>query len=1611
MSARASPQKDDQNANLDDDEYEEDDDSLIPPDFAISIDPIHFTTEEYELEKLHGKWLYKIKYPPKENSMFLTAYQGGQLQPATYRYLYVANKAFDLIHPALAKCAFYNRNKQQVFYEFPQDSTIVHFDNYFHSITPLQQQTILFGVSTAIFYLFSKGFAIPNFSLDDIIIVDHLPFLINYVNANNVEFDQKSRTFRSTLSERTISKQLSLVINRIISRNPNFGENDLPPNGLNNQLTELLNANLNSDKFTELFKFAEFFSKQSFKNNISTCDEYNAYGHILENANFIDFSPFLQYDITVYAALRNTKDEIMENQEKAKDENPLYRSLLFGSLNNLPLYLSRFMGVFKEPFHFPLLNRVPENIIKNLIQFRPTTNRVMFELLCFERPELLVITIDGNQNAVQPISFFQNAVDKYGFYSQCMKEASQAYHNPLMAEANRIRPFHPIAYKYLKESAKEGYPKAKLDLASHYIRGDIAPMNFEKAFKILSDPEFQNDHQVQYYLSQAKEAYQKIENEIANLTGENRNLYDRAVNDNDLLSIVFCAYNFYTGFNGFPQSPSHSVAFYRKAARLSPDYMCLLGGLYLRGYVFPRNIKRAQNCFRRAAIGTRYDNNPSESLPGGCFKAKILDGMLRKHVWRLYLSNVSVRDDSDYSDNNDNNDNYDSANDSDIHNNLDIFDIYDNYMQSTTSMSFDDSMIFPTAVFLAESTQIKSLYNAPIMKSYYYYDTRNDYNIVKKNEIKFALCSNYYNIEPTPDEYHHVRTIASILKSLLDANILPHDFISNELTEEDDEFEDEIDKEIKKYDEEHPYEDLYYEDVSQNNDSISAKKVRNARLQNLKRLRIVSDPTDIDLFENRPSDSDKSFFRISYLPNNQISDYDSNISFLYEKLIKLIESCNKGKKDHQRIYSQLLYNRNPKDTNPLYTLLKDILATPNPSEETKLEKRSSSILSLKKSQYDLSIPKLPTISDQDKFGKLNSGRNQDFVRFNDSAITDDPNEPLYSVPIGVSKELDALEEQSDPELYLKVANSYYNGINGYPINYNKAARYYLKAAILGNSEAQWKFAQMSVNGLGVNQNSKSAAEYFEKSANQGDPEGMLRYALFIRHILLNHRTSPNFPLPSFQELLEKSAAQGNIEAIHQIGISLEANYSRSDGIVKSIPKYEEAAAKGHVPSLVRLIQALDSYIKTLQHNDDDDLTSSRSHIDIENCKDLYSQYTKKYEKYLYYSLGLFDHDMAFRTIEFLNKSGKYDQAQIIIENGLSIEPSLYIPYQAERIALFSDTSDSHRFPLAKKMLGPFIKSYYEYSNRKQSNKKLKIPQEHQYIIKKGYIEKYVMVYVKILTEEREFLQAVNLLVKCKKCLTIKSKDDFLQCYKTIKCNDEGSQILREKQISISFYLHEYRDCTDALIALRSNKYRKYIAGYHKLKAILDQNENNQFALLKLGQIYLKGGKFYYVWRNVPKALEYIQKAALQDCPEARVTYGKILLYGFYCEPNPQKAYNYFMKAFEESNRDPRSAYFLSKKIFRKTEGGNNTNYSFVTEEQAERYLDIACDFGYRRAYFTRGRKLVKADENSREGWQLIEQAVNQNYKKAKKFVKAHKNPYKPSKCRDDSTGEGSVDEV
>ncbi|KAK8896909.1 hypothetical protein M9Y10_014835 [Tritrichomonas musculus] len=1360
------------------------------------------------------KTLYEAVNTSNNKKYFLLK-ADSQFATDEQKYLFIkhAEKASELIHPVILPLLGFSDSSPDLYFE------------YYPGISPISEQienlddtwiqNIILGIISGLSYLISKGFSLSKFSLDTIFFSPESgPKFINYVNPNSLEMDYSLNQLIEKCDEKVLVLQVGQIMCELYNRRcKKEGENDVQiPDGLDPNLAQYIKSCYNTkndrptltdlfNSLTELFKGDPFV--QYYLTKLDSADKFR-YDHRVDR---IDYTPF---------------------KIQLNDDGTFSANMYFDNNVNIlhACYIQE--DVFSHKEYFPLLNRLPDSEIKLLLQNQKNPPKLFYEFLCYEREYLLLPPEYKKQ-------FYSDKPEINFLIYQKLMEKTKTEEEPNNA-------IYPIALKHLKMAAKKNNRDAKIKLAIHYLKGDLVPANFDKSLKWLKSVAFGNKEDVSRYINPINDKIQEIEAEIHMLKLEQKSAI-RNADDGKLLYILYVAFSFYSGINHFPVSASKAVHYYRQAAKLSPYFMCLLGGMYLQGYIFPRNLIRARHCFEKAALK-------------GSVKAKILDSLMRKHVWRYYLSDVSIET------------------------------IYNKYMQCPESLSFDDTFIFPEINFLIQNMQDQFIYSAPYMSSFYFYDRRNDYGGEKKNEMKLAINTIDFIVPTLSDEdinNDDIRIIqfyslVHVINKLLSSNILPQK-ITPIFHEEKRSWLSCIFKFL--------YDITFgFFLVLDDNENEEIDITR----QNMMKLGIMSDIESnlSTAIQNKhipvdEKDGKLQFSTFSYVPQLSLPVAESRLRELkkviddnFEVVMIRIMECDKEK------YFPTHIN------------------VPNQSIEEYIKNQEKVLRETMKDHMP---------------------NNRLFQEF----ITDLNNfEVYYSEPIIYTSKINNVDPE-DVKTQLFLAESYFNGENGFPVNYTEAAKYFKMAADKGNSDAQWKYAQLTVNGLGTKQDGRSAYLYMKKSAEQEDPNGMLRFGLFIRHFIINHGTKEHVQLPSFQKYLEKSAETGNIDAINQLAMILETNYSYEDGTAKSVTKYENSIEKGFLDAFFRIIHIYDN-----------------------------PQNRKKYINLVKFAVGMCDHDITKRMIQINKFKKRYEQSLKLINVGLCFDKDAFLPEYAKHIVLYSgNTKIKDRIAYAKSLLTPTLEN-----------------PSHS-VIKNGYLENYLMAMLTILNRANEYEEACQLFIKNMNCLTTKSKKEFIYFYMQI-----NKKVARKYQLSINSYLPEYRACVDAFLLIKKKGF--YVKrGNDKLKLILQENSTNQFALLKRGKILLKNN--WLMRRNIPKALDYIQKAAKQNCPEARFEYGKELYYGQIIPMNRFNAFKYFKLAFDISNRDPRAGYFLSKKCY--------IQRNLITKEEAEDCLKVACKFGYRRALFKLGKRFFYEKGNKNElGIILIKKARDQQYHKSIEFL-------------------------
>lgn len=1321
---------------------------------------------------------------------------------AKYSFIRHSERATQLAHPVLFELSGFSDSVPDLYFDYYPGLNAPITDEQLQSLSDTSVQIIILGMISGLSYLISKGYSVPHFSLNSIFFSeDSGPKFINYSNPTLLVMDYPLDRLVEKCDKIKLVHQVGQVIRELLCRRRKKDDNEeLPiPDNTNEKLVEYItNCDKEEEECPKLDDLFPLFA-DLFKND-KTIEKY------LEK---LDSADKFRYDFNMdqpdYVPFKILKDE----------NGHYYANRFFDNRVNIlhSCYIQE--DVFNHKEYFPLLNRLPDADIQLLLQAQKDPPKLLYEFLCYEREYILLPEI-------KPLFFSSRPENNYLIYEKLMEKSK--------VDSNLA--IFPIALKHLKMAVKRNHKEGKLKLALHYLKGDIVPPNYEKALTWLKSLAFGNQENVSRYIDPINDKVKEIEAAIKKLGPKEKEALQKA-EDGNVLYLLYVAFAFYSGIDNFPISPTKAVKYYRLAAEKSPNCMCLLGGMYLRGYIFPRDLVRAQHCFEKAAVS-------------GQIKAKILDSLMRKHVWRSYLSDVSIQT------------------------------VYNTYMQTPESLSFDDTLIFPTINFLIENQQNDLLQTAPFMSSYYFYDQRNECHNLKKNETKFGINMIDYRV-PTmaDDDIEHgdaqifqFFTFLHVVNNLLSANILPqqlnpvyHEIKPNFLVSRARNF----------------LEDKFGFILNQDDDDSDITQ------QNMQKCEIYHD-MESRLFtpiqsKFIPFDKDSECTTITYIPQISIPNADDRIKEIKQHiddcLKKIMPHILERDKDNQFIANLDAKEEDDiKEMNRLEKLLKEAFQNETPLHQM-------------------------FINEIDHFNVY------------------------HSEPIFFSEEINNVAED-DMKKQLHIADSYFNGINGFPVNYTEAAKYYKMAADRGNADAQWKYGQFKVNGLGTKQDAKDAYMYLKRSAEQANPDGMLRYGLFIRHFLINHGKKEDIKWPSFQNYIEKSAATDNLEAINQLAMILESNYSYEDGTAKAITKYEDCLHKGRIDSVFRIIPILDA-----------------------------TTHAKRYRELVKLSVGICDHDITKRMIQICNSRKRYEQSRLIINAGLCFDKEAFLPNYAAHVALYSSKGTlQQRIEYAKSLLTPILR------NPSPS------------IMKKGYLENYLMAMLIILSKANEYEEACKLFIEHMNCLTMNSKDEFIDFYMHI-----NKKVAREYQLSINSYLPEYRACVEAILLIKK-KGIHVRAGNEKLKKILQENSSNQFALLQRGKILLKNHLF--MRRNISKALVFIEKAAQQNCPEARFEYGKQLYYGQTIPMNRWKAFKYFMKAFNESNQDPRAGYFLSKKCY--------IQRNLITAEEAEKSLTVAVRSGYRRALFKLGKRFVGKDKKAALGIMLIKKAREQDYYKAIDFL-------------------------
>lgn len=170
------------------------------------------------------------------------------------------------------------------------------------------------------------------------------------------------------------------------------------------------------------------------------------------------------------------------------------------------------------------------------------------------------------------------------------------------------------------------------------------------------------------------------------------------------------------------------------------------------------------------------------------------------------------------------------------------------------------------------------------------------------------------------------------------------------------------------------------------------------------------------------------------------------------------------------------------------------------------------------------------------------------------------------VEIGMNKK--------EAEEAFKLAEDYYNALNGKIRNYKEAVRLYSKAADLGHAQAQYMLAECYASGLGLpDSDMEKAVEFYRKAAEQGNAK-----AIYSLAACYEDGDGVEEDYDKALELKRMAANAGNPDAMCALAEYYEYEEDNNEEALKWYNKaadiYREDAEKGNPYSMLDLYDCL-----------------------------------------------------------------------------------------------------------------------------------------------------------------------------------------------------------------------------------------------------------------------------------------------------------------------------------------------------------------------------------------------------------------------------------------------------
>ena len=192
---------------------------------------------------------------------------------------------------------------------------------------------------------------------------------------------------------------------------------------------------------------------------------------------------------------------------------------------------------------------------------------------------------------------------------------------------------------------------------------------------------------------------------------------------------------------------------------------------------------------------------------------------------------------------------------------------------------------------------------------------------------------------------------------------------------------------------------------------------------------------------------------------------------------------------------------------------------------------------------------------------------------------------LYHDGIGVEKDIkkaiewyDKAIDAGDISAMVTKGAIFYYGIGGIPIDYEEAAKLYIKAAVKGDDDGMWRLARCYQKGKGVEQNHQIAFEWFKQSADKKNSNGLYGLGVCYHY---GYGVEKNYKRAV--ELYEKAALDNQKGSLWRLGHCYEYGQGVEKDLAKAFEWYRKSAEQGTAEGQWRLGQCY-RYARGVQRN-------------------------------------------------------------------------------------------------------------------------------------------------------------------------------------------------------------------------------------------------------------------------------------------------------------------------------------------------------------------------------------------------------------------------------------------